>query len=130
MPTDTRLQVVFEDLRRAIDDVIGKHQVTLEEVMQTIGWIQQVADAGEFLRAAVLFGRPALEATEGATYAHPEKDGASHWQMEGPAHVPGAPAFRNSTFADGSLRTATGGTSSAPSCPASNTSASRRRAVR
>jgi catechol 1,2-dioxygenase len=32
-----------------------------------------------------------LRGTEGATYAHPETDGASHWEMEGPAHLPGAP---------------------------------------
>lgn len=95
MPTETRLQVVFADLRRAIDDVIGKHQVTPQEVTQTLGWIQQVADAGEFLQAAILFGRPALEATEGASYAHPEKDGASHWQMEGPAYIPDSPSLES-----------------------------------
>jgi hypothetical protein len=28
---------------------------------------------------------------QGATYAHPETDGASYWEMEGPANLPGAP---------------------------------------
>ncbi|WAL64686.1 catechol 1,2-dioxygenase [Amycolatopsis cynarae] len=88
---ETRLQVVFADLRRAIEDVILKHQVTMEELLAAIGWIQQVADAGELQLATILFAKAALKGTEGATYAHPEKDGASYWEMEGPAHLPGAP---------------------------------------
>jgi catechol 1,2-dioxygenase len=32
---------------------------------------------------------------EGAAYAHPEKDGASHWEMEGPAYIPGAPLLES-----------------------------------
>ncbi|MEV0386309.1 hypothetical protein [Nonomuraea sp. NPDC050643] len=36
-----------------------------------------------------------LKATEGAAYAHPEKDGASHWEMEGPAYLPGAPLLES-----------------------------------
>jgi len=88
---ETRLQVVFGDLRRAIDDVILKHQVTIEEVFAAIGWLQQAADSGELPAAGILFYKTALRATEGAAYAHPERDGASQWEMEGPAHRPGAP---------------------------------------
>ncbi|GAA0895153.1 MULTISPECIES: dioxygenase family protein [Streptomyces violaceusniger group] len=91
----SRLQVVFTDLRRAVDDVILKHQVTLEELFATIGWLQQVADAGELPSASILFYKTVLKGTEGATYAHPEKDGASHWEMEGPAHRPGAPVLHS-----------------------------------
>ncbi|WP_433519638.1 hypothetical protein ACQP2T_31260 [Nonomuraea sp. CA-143628] len=91
----SRLQVVFSDLRRAVDDVIGKHQVTPEELFQAIGWVQRAADAGELPQAGVLFVKAALKATEGAAYAHPEKDGAGHWEMKGPAHLPGAPLLES-----------------------------------
>ncbi|MCO5973574.1 dioxygenase family protein [Actinoallomurus soli] len=91
----TRLQVVFADLRRAIDDVILKHQVTLEELLAAIEWLQRVADAGELPSASIFFYKTVLKATAGATYAHPEKDGASHWEMEGPAHRPGAPVLHS-----------------------------------
>ncbi|MFJ8025300.1 catechol 1,2-dioxygenase [Streptomyces sp. NPDC096311] len=92
----TRLQVVVGDLRRAISDVIIKHQVTPEELMQTVGWVQRTADAGELMTAGLtLFIKPVLEGTEGASYAHPEKDGASEWEMQGPAHVPGAPLLQS-----------------------------------
>ncbi|MEU6789182.1 hypothetical protein ABZ912_59235 [Nonomuraea angiospora] len=93
--SQTRLQVVFGDLRHAVDDVIGKHQVTMEELFAAIGWIQRVADAGELGPAGILFVKSVLKATEGATYAHPEKDGASHWEMEGPAYLPGAPLLES-----------------------------------
>ena len=82
---------MFADLRRAVDDVILKHQVTLDELLGVIDWLQQVADAGELPSASILFYKTVLKATAGASYAHPEKDGASHWEMEGPAHRPGAP---------------------------------------
>lgn len=36
-----------------------------------------------------------LKGAEGATYAHPETDGASHWEMQGPAHLPGAPLLNS-----------------------------------
>jgi catechol 1,2-dioxygenase len=88
-----RLQVVFADLRRAVDDVILKHQVTLDELLGAIDWLQQVADAGELPSASILFYKTVLKGTAGAAYAHPEKDGASHWEMEGPAHRPGAPVL-------------------------------------
>jgi catechol 1,2-dioxygenase len=89
---ESRLQVVFSDLRSAIDDVILKHQVTPMELFQVIGWIQQVADSGELLPAGLtLFVKPSLKATDGTAYAHPELDGASHWEMKGPAHIPGSP---------------------------------------
>jgi catechol 1,2-dioxygenase len=91
----SRLQVVFADLRRAVDDVILKHQVTLEELLTTVEWLQQVADAGELPSASILFYKTVLKGTAGATYAHPEKDGASHWEMEGPAHRPGAPVLHS-----------------------------------
>lgn len=90
-----RLRVVFADLRRAVDDVILKHQVTLDELLGAIGWLQRVADAGELPSASILFYKTVLKATAGATYAHPEKDGASHWEMEGPAHRPGAPVLHS-----------------------------------
>lgn len=90
-----RLQVVFADLRRAVDDVILKHQVTLDELLGAIDWLQQVADAGELPSASILFYKTVLKGTAGATYAHPEKDGASHWEMEGPAHRPGAPVLHS-----------------------------------
>ncbi|GAB2886282.1 dioxygenase family protein [Streptomyces mayteni] len=89
--SEARLQVVFGDLRRAVDDVILKHQVTIEELFAAIGWLQRAADAGELQQAGILFFKTAQQGTEGAPYAHPEKDGASHWEMEGPAYVPGAP---------------------------------------
>ncbi|GAA0702301.1 catechol 1,2-dioxygenase [Streptomyces malaysiensis subsp. malaysiensis] len=91
----SRLQVVFADLRRAIDDVVLKHQVTLEELLATVAWLQQVADAGELPSASVLFYKTVMKGTAGATYAHPEKDGASHWEMEGPAHRAGAPILHS-----------------------------------
>ncbi|QKV74582.1 catechol 1,2-dioxygenase [Amycolatopsis sp. Hca4] len=82
---------MFADLRRAVDDVILKHQVTLDELLAAIDWLQQVAEAGELPSASILFYKTVLKGTAGAPYAHPEKDGASHWEMEGPAHRPGAP---------------------------------------
>ncbi|MDI5962138.1 dioxygenase family protein [Streptantibioticus silvisoli] len=90
-PAGTRLQVVFADLRRAVDDVIAKHRVTMEELSAAVRWVQQAADAGELPLATVLFVKAVLKGTEGAGYAHPESDGASSWEMEGPAHLPGAP---------------------------------------
>lgn len=92
---ETRLQVVFGDLRRAIDDVIGKHQVTIEELFAATGWLQRLVEAGELQPAGILFFKTVLRGTEGATYAHPEKDGASHWEMEGPAYLPGAPLLES-----------------------------------
>ncbi len=89
--SETRLQVVFADLRRAIDDVILKREITMEELLAAAGWVQQAADAGELQLASVLFVKAVLKGPAGATYAHPETDGASHWEMEGPAHLPGAP---------------------------------------
>ena len=44
--SETRLQVVFADLRRAIDDVILKHRVSMDELLAAVGWIQRAADAG------------------------------------------------------------------------------------
>jgi catechol 1,2-dioxygenase len=91
----TRPQVVFADVRRAIDDVILKHRVTMEELMAVVGWLQDAADAGELPLTTVLFVKTVLEHTEGATYAHPEIDGASWWEMEGPAYLPGAPLLES-----------------------------------
>jgi catechol 1,2-dioxygenase len=91
----SRLQVVFGDLRRAVDDVILKHQVTLEELLAAIGWVREVADAGELTAASIFFYKTVLKGTAGASYAHPEKDGASYWEMEGPAHRPGAPVLHS-----------------------------------
>lgn len=91
----SRLQVVFADLRRAVDDVILEHQVTLDELLTAIDWVRQVADAGELPAASILFYKTVLKGTEGASYAHPEKDGASNWEMEGPAHRPGAPVLHS-----------------------------------
>jgi catechol 1,2-dioxygenase len=89
--SQTRLQVVFADLRRAIDDIIFKHQVSMEELLAVVGWVQQAAEVGELPLVTVLFAKAVLKGTEGATYAHPETDGASYWEMEGPAYLPGAP---------------------------------------
>lgn len=91
--SESRLQVVFADLRHAVDDVILKHQVTREEWVAAIGWLQQVADADQLRSTNILFYKTVLKGTEGAAYAHPEKDGASYWEMEGPAHIPGAPVL-------------------------------------
>ncbi|MFH8533498.1 catechol 1,2-dioxygenase [Streptomyces tendae] len=93
--TESRLQVVFGDLRRAVDDVIVRHQVTPQELADTIGWLQKVADAGELEYLSILFYKVTLAATDGAAYAHPETDGASHWEMEGPAHLTGAPELHS-----------------------------------
>jgi catechol 1,2-dioxygenase len=92
---EARVRVVFSDLRRAIDDVILKHQVTPEELFAALGWIKRIVEAGELPAAGILFVKPTLKATEGATYAHPEKDGASYWEMEGPAYIPGAPLLES-----------------------------------
>ncbi|MCP2167881.1 dioxygenase family protein [Goodfellowiella coeruleoviolacea] len=90
----TRLQVVFADLRRAVDDVIVKHQVTVEELSAAAQWLQQAADDGELqLVPFILFAKAAMKGTDGAAYAHPETDGASHWEVEGPVHLPGAPTL-------------------------------------
>ncbi|WP_369223475.1 catechol 1,2-dioxygenase [Streptomyces sp. R39] len=91
----SRLHVVFTDLRRAVDDVILRHQVTLEELLAAVDWLQRVTDAGELPSAGILFHKTVLKATAGATYAHAEKDGASHWEMEGPAHRSGAPVLHS-----------------------------------
>jgi catechol 1,2-dioxygenase len=91
----TRLQVVVDDLRTAIDDVILKHRVSMEELLAAVGWIQQAADSGELPLATILFVKAVLAGTEGATYAHPEIDGASCWEMEGPAYLPGAPVLNS-----------------------------------
>ncbi|SDG14359.1 dioxygenase family protein [Streptomyces griseoaurantiacus] len=88
---ETRLQVVFADLRRAVDDVVLRHRVTPEELIAAVDWLRRVADAGELPLTGVLFLKSALQATEGAAYAHPETDGATPWEMEGPAHLPGSP---------------------------------------
>ena len=93
--SESRLRVVFTDLRRAVDDVILKHQVSVDELFTAIDWLQQVADAGQLPSTNVLFRKTALRATVGAPYAHPEKDGASHWEMEGPARIPGAPVLHS-----------------------------------
>jgi catechol 1,2-dioxygenase len=93
--SSSRLHVVFGDLRRAIDDVILKHQVTLEELLTAIDWMQRLADAGEIPSASILFYKTVLKGTAGAGYAHAEKDGASHWEMEGPAHRSGAPVLHS-----------------------------------
>ncbi|MFI7135134.1 hypothetical protein ACIBQ1_56430 [Nonomuraea sp. NPDC050153] len=93
--SQTRLQVVFGDLRHAVDDVILKHQVTIEELFTVIGWFEQIVDADELRPAGILFFKTVLKATEGAAYAHPEKDGASHWEMEGPAYIAGAPLLES-----------------------------------
>jgi catechol 1,2-dioxygenase len=91
MEPESRLQVVFGDLRRAVDDVILKHQVTLEEMRATIDWLQKVADAGELTAASIFFYKTVRKATDGAPYAHPEKDGASYWEMRGSAYLADAP---------------------------------------
>ena len=85
-----RLQVVFTNLRRAVDDVILKHQATVQELLATVGWVQQATFGGPQLASALL-AKAALGGTEGAPYAHRETDGASHWETEGPAHLPDAP---------------------------------------
>ncbi|PRY41268.1 catechol 1,2-dioxygenase [Umezawaea tangerina] len=90
---ESRLQVVFADLRRAVDDVILKHEVTLDELLATLDWVRQVADAGQLQAASILFYKTVLKATAGASYAHPEKDGASYWEMEGPARIPDSPVL-------------------------------------
>ncbi|MFG1605072.1 hypothetical protein [Actinoplanes sp. NPDC049265] len=90
---ESRLPVVLADLRRAVDDVILRHQITLDELRATTGWLRKVADADEIPALAIFFYKAVLRATDGATYAHPEKDGASPWEMRGSAHLPGAPVL-------------------------------------
>ena len=41
-----RLQVVFTNLRRAVDDVILKHQATVQELLATVGWSSRPPSAG------------------------------------------------------------------------------------
>jgi catechol 1,2-dioxygenase len=88
---ESRLRTVFDDLRDSVDQVIIEHGVTMPELLAVAGWLQQAADAGELPLATILFAKATLENTEGATYAEPGSDGASHWEMEGPAHLEGAP---------------------------------------
>ncbi|HEY3708051.1 MAG TPA: catechol 1,2-dioxygenase [Amycolatopsis sp.] len=90
---ETRLQVVFADLRCAVDDVILDHRITVEEMAAAIEWLKQTATAGELDLVSILFLKTVLKGTEGAGYAHPEKDGASYWELEGPAHLPDAPVL-------------------------------------
>ncbi|USX55785.1 catechol 1,2-dioxygenase [Lentzea sp. HUAS12] len=89
----SRVRVVFGDLRRAVDDVLLRHQVTREEMLAALAWLQAAADAGELALLRVFFYKTVLKGTVGAPYAHPEKDGASHWDMEGSAYRPGAPVL-------------------------------------
>lgn len=49
------------------------------KLFTALGWLRQVVD--EVSAAGVLFIKPALKVTEGAAYIHPEKDGASYWEM-------------------------------------------------
>ncbi|MCS7476960.1 catechol 1,2-dioxygenase [Umezawaea endophytica] len=91
--SESRLQVVFADLRRAVDDVILKHQVTEDEYLGVFEWLQRVADAGQLPYASILFFKTVLKGTAGVPYAHPEKDGASYWELEGPARTPGSPVL-------------------------------------
>ncbi|MFJ2158067.1 catechol 1,2-dioxygenase [Streptomyces sp. NPDC087856] len=118
---ESRLQVVFADLRRAVDDVILKHKVNLPELLATIEWLEQIAGADELRATSVLFVKTVLAANAGATYAHPEIDGASHWEMEGPAHISDAPELHSPAvlpmrpdepgeplIVSGSVRTTTG----------------------
>ena len=126
-----RLQVVFTNLRRAVDDVILKHQATVQELLATVGWVQQTTFGGPQLASALL-AKAALGGTEGAPYAHRETDGASHWETEGPAHLPDAPqldihdatAVPPTTSGPRSSPKATAATCSSRSCPASNPSTS------
>jgi catechol 1,2-dioxygenase len=91
-----RLRLVFGDLREAILDVFVKDQITPMELWEAIGWFQRVADAGELEQLLVLlFVQEALNVTFGASYAHPEKDGATPYDMEGPAHIVGAPILQS-----------------------------------
>lgn len=89
--SQTRLQTVFADLRRSIDQVVIEHQVTLPEMLAVVGWVDDAVKAGELPLSTILFAKAALEWSEGGTYADPHIDGASHWEMEGPAHLPDAP---------------------------------------
>ena len=91
----SRVQVVFGDLRRAVDDVILRHPVTREEMLAALAWLRSAADAGELALLRVFFYKTVLKGTVGAPYAHPEKDGASHWEMEGSAYRPGAPVLES-----------------------------------
>jgi catechol 1,2-dioxygenase len=89
------VRVVFGDLRHAVDDVLLRHQVTREELVAALGWLQSAADAGELALLRVFFYKTVLKGTVGAPYAHPEKDGASHWEMQGSAYRPGAPVLHS-----------------------------------
>ncbi|GHH59351.1 hypothetical protein GCM10017774_82140 [Lentzea cavernae] len=89
------MQVVFGDLRHAVDDVILRHQVTREEMTAVLDWLTSAADAGELALLRVFFFKTVLKGTEGAPYAHPEADGASHWEMRGSAYRPGAPVLHS-----------------------------------
>jgi catechol 1,2-dioxygenase len=91
----SRVRVVFGDLRHAVDDVLLRHQVTREELVAALGWLQSAADAGELALLRVFFYKTVLKGTVGAPYAHPEKDGASHWEMQGSAYRPGAPVLHS-----------------------------------
>lgn len=91
-----RLSVVFGDLQRAVGDVILKHGVTFEELVQAVGWTTKLAESGDlFLTSIYLFGIKPMEVSFGGAYANPEKDGASTWMPTGPFYVPGAPEITN-----------------------------------
>ena len=42
-----RLSVVFGDLQRAVGDLILKHGVTFEELVQAVGWTTRLAESGD-----------------------------------------------------------------------------------
>src|SRR5262249_10214057 len=101
-PTNSRLQVVISHLRSAIESVIERDKIDFGEIRQAVQWLQRASNAGpdpmhgDLLQTAVmLFVQPALNAALGGAYAHPEKDGATPWDMEGPAYLPGAPLLQS-----------------------------------
>jgi catechol 1,2-dioxygenase len=87
-----RLSVVFDDVQRALGEVIERHQVTQAEFGAALGWLSTAAQENELPLAALLFlGFPLLQANDGGAYTRPESDGASTWIPAGPAYVAGAP---------------------------------------
>jgi catechol 1,2-dioxygenase len=87
-----RLSVIFDDVQRALGEVIERHQVTQAEFGAALGWLTTAAQEGELPLAALLFlGFPLLQANDGGAYTRPESDGASTWIPAGPAYVANAP---------------------------------------
>lgn len=82
---DARATKIVGDAIDSLKDVIGRHQVTLGEFHDAVGFVRGVVQDGELeLLAAVLFEAVVDEASESAA-------GGTASNVEGPFYVAGAP---------------------------------------